>query len=318
MKVREWHPDDIEQCTQLFNHTFGVNQTFEQSKWKFLRSPHRGQIPAFSIVAEEDSKIIGMYMSLPYELQLKGKVIQAIQVVDNCVDPLYRKKGVQLKMNILWKQLHRGVIDFAFGFPNTVAYLVGTASLGYQELFEMELLSTTPTDNGPSTFSFSKLKQFDKKVEEFWRTHSDPTRISVLRSTSYLTWRYTENPFSEFDSLKITEGTSVVGYAILRRFKDGAQDSAYLYELFWDQTVSYESVLTELLSYTCKSGISKLMLWEQPTSERFAAATRVGFKIMSGHTRTVVRVPFREPWLSEKDLSQSPKWYCTVGDSDFQ
>jgi hypothetical protein len=58
-------------------------------------------------------------------------------------------------------------------------------------------------------------------------------------------------------------------------------------------------------------------MWEQENTERAKNFIQSGFTIKKGNSRQLVYRPFSEPWITDKVLIDSSRWYISIGDSDF-
>jgi hypothetical protein len=321
IKIRLWDENDLEECTKLFNEVFGLNQSVAHSHWKYIENPSYSKMPVLSVLAEVGGRIVGMYPSVPYGMQCGDKAITAVQVVDNCVDPSFRHMGIQKAMYGYWAKLLTEKIDFAFGFPNAIALSVGTRLLKYTPVLISELFSCSAPYNknisGESTLVFKIIDLFDSLTDNLWEAVRSPRCVAVVRSHQYLNWRFTTNPTYKFDRFAIYKAEQLVGYCVFRYSGLEAEKVAFIYELVTLPLVSLSLIIDGIKTLLISKGVREIFMWEQENTERAKNFIQSGFTIKKGNSRQLVYRPFSEPWITDKVLIDSSRWYISIGDSDF-
>ena len=246
MILRDNERSDSFALAQLARTAFGLPWTEEFINWKYFQNPS-GRI--FGCIAEKDGKIMGFHGNLPVEIKFDEQIIIGAQSMDAMVMPKARRQGLFLRMaNYTYEQMDDAGIELTYGYPGPVtmpAFLIRLAwtfaggvprfikvlepgamlqsgdmgslkTWGYRAILRAVQLTAVGRDlPAPSEVKVREIGAFDERFDGLWREVAGDFPIAIVRDTSYLTWRYRQNPLIEYVILGAERGTSLVGYAVL-------------------------------------------------------------------------------------------------------
>lgn len=204
---------DKAEVLSLLNIVFSENQRSSSLRddhywnWKFRDSPFG---PSSLIVAEQDGKIIGVDNWWPWEFNMRGQTIKALQPCDSVVHPDYRRHGYfkQLRIHGL-KLAQEQSVQLLFNFPNANS-LPANLSLGwvYQGPIPWRVKILKPLDLIKGAFSTIQSEsitvedQFRLDVDEINRLaqkHVFYDRfLKTNRVPGFHEWRYKNHPHRSY------------------------------------------------------------------------------------------------------------------------
>ena len=120
--IRFSEEKDKEEILSLLNSGFlGIQRSSRKRNekfwdWKIINNPFGKSLLT---IAESDGKIIAVSNFWPWEFNIRGSVIKALQPCDSMVHPDYRGKGIFKLMRLYGLELARkSGFKFLFNFPN--------------------------------------------------------------------------------------------------------------------------------------------------------------------------------------------------------
>ena len=154
-----------------------LRETFDQSiftkdflTWKHCQNPAGS---SFVLLAEEDSKLVGLRMFMLWDFSIEGKEYKAIRPVDTAVHKEYQGKGLFKKLTLQGLEMMKGNYDFIFNTPNNNS-LPGYLKMGWTKINSPVVFYFTPV-----LFSLRKVKfTREKKVE------------GSGKNAAFANWRY--------------------------------------------------------------------------------------------------------------------------------
>lgn len=264
--VRNYRKGDEEGITALFREIFKKEMTGEQWHWKYA-VPGKGRV--YSKVAEDTSrKIIAHAGAIPLKGAYENKPMQFFQIVDVMVHPKARgslgRKGVfEHLMKTLFDDLQKEFPEvFCYGFPGGRPFLLGKRVRVYDEIEravdcvrETKRVFWTP-------FAIKPMDWNDKRLNAAWREFSKNIRLSVIRDSQYLHWRYATNPFFSYHLLGIFLLGKLKGWAIAR----DSGDEVFIVDLLAESR-RYNTVLKAITRYFSSQKKKSMHFW-LPRSRR--------------------------------------------------
>ena len=279
----------------LFQASFGLTMSEEFWNWKYLQNPLASAIPEL-IVAIDRGKIVGARPFLLAELWLGNERVKVAQPCDTMVHPEYHRQGIFSQMNqFAIEYFRREGYALFYNFPNlksrpgflkqgwkTVSvreelcrYInpqkliahklksrLGGRVLGflYDKLLNTRLrevpLSSSPFRIKVSTQFTDELKEVD--------AIRDKTAIDLVRSESYLRWRFDQHPERKYEYIVVKKGEELWGYAVVNVQEQG---NGQVYGMIVDYLVKDEGIdcfrllMNECLNKLKKSKCDLAFVW---------------------------------------------------------
>lgn len=218
--VRNYKKGDEYGITSLFQDVFGKEMTLEQWKWKYAVP---GDWKIYSKVAEDKShKIIGHAGAIPLRGIYKNKPIRIFQIVDVMVHPkargsLGRKSVFEHLMKTLFDDLQKEFFDvFCYGFPGKGPFLVGKRIQVYEEIEPAVDCEQKTKSMFWNPFKIKPVDWNDNGLNVLWDGVSGNLRLSLIRDSAYLCWRYAKNPFFSYNLLGMFLLSKLKGWVVVR------------------------------------------------------------------------------------------------------
>lgn len=219
--------------------------------WMFSHNPAGvGEI----WLAEYEGKLIGQYPIVAADMLIKGKVCKVAQLADTMTLQSFRRLGIASKLGgHALEQLRQKNLGLAFGFPTLEAVPVHKRAgwldvctcqsvikpLNYRRLVEcfitghragaLPLSSTLATLDKvisrnrklvrQTAIQIEKITRFDRRFDYFWQNLSGDYEIILVRDSTYLNWRYIENPNSEYEVYAAVRDKDICGYVVVESYK---------------------------------------------------------------------------------------------------
>jgi len=240
--------------------------------WLYQKNP-AGKACVWIARNDEKEEIIGKGAAFPRDIRIGGKNINVWSLGDNSVSKNYRTLGpaVQLRKAPL-AVVEAGKVPFYYALPNEVAFKqherVGSKRIGeycwYAKLLNVGsktkivrimyfiLLMVEPVLYFKSKY-FCETKEvgvFDGEYEKFYFNHSSDYKISTVRTSEYLNWRFGQDPGRKYQCFVLRErGGEMKGYVIFSLFED---KSAKVFDLFCEKQGKILRALVANLSLALK------------------------------------------------------------------
>jgi hypothetical protein len=257
--VRDYKTGDEEGITSLFKEVFGKDMSIKQWRWKYLSINDE----LYTKVAQDAAgRIIAHAGAIYLRGTLEGRAIPFFQIADVMVHPDYRGyMGKKNLFNCLMKALFEGIGNkfdevFCYGFPGKRPYLVGKRSGVYESIEEaVECI----LESGKSRINIFKIVQIDwkdKRLENLWNGISKNLRLSLIRDTRYLQWRYASNPFFSYHLLGIFSFGRLKGWIVTK--EEG--DDVFIIDLLIEEQ-HLRHLIKAIKSYFAYKNKTSIRLW---------------------------------------------------------
>jgi len=240
------HLDEMGQLLELFRICCRQDRSEEHWRWEYMENPLASADPDV-IVALDGRRIVGARPFWLAELWVGNERVSAAQHCDTMVHPDYRSKGIFGQMGEFGvRYLRENGFALSYGFPGPMAragflkqgyrivaqtenmfrpvrperllsyrlrnrVLSGGLGLLYSVLFPSGL-KNTPLPRGP--FEVRTCDRFSDELREI-DSLRDRSAIEVVRSESYLRWRFDQHPDNEYRYLVATKEGELWGYAVI-------------------------------------------------------------------------------------------------------
>jgi hypothetical protein len=218
--IRNYLPGDEKEITSLFKTVFGKDMSIDQWRWKYFSAEEK----LYTKVAQDAAgKIIAHAGAIRLRGVLEGRTIPFFQIVDVMVHPEYRgymgrNNLFKFIMKALFEDISR---DFdrvlCYGFPGKRPYILGEKTKIYDAIEEAIELIITPTRKRLSLFKVKPLDWKDRRINNLWETIAKDCKLSLVRDTKYLLWRYASNPSFTYSLLGLFTFGRLKGWVVIRQ-----------------------------------------------------------------------------------------------------
>jgi len=218
--IRKYLPGDEEGITSLFREVFRKDMDVGQWRWKYLSTQHR---PYSKIAQDDTGRIIGHAGAIRLRGILEGRPIPFFQIVDVMVHPEYR--GYMGRRN-LFGSIMRGLFEeiardfdtvLCYGFPGRRPYILGERMGIYEAVEEAVEIIIRPQKRWAPMIGLRQVDWGDGRLEDLWKTIQGEYRLSLIRDSHYLQWRYASNPFFSYRLLGLFILGRLKGWFVIRQ-----------------------------------------------------------------------------------------------------
>ena len=221
--VRSYRDDDEAGVLRLLDLCFNPwpgKQLFvdaaEHLRWKMGSYPDSEDR---HVVAESDGEIVGFRLSLAQSVVVRGRELLLHQGMDSAVHPGHRGKGLMARMQDYEIGAIRRTHDICLmGLSMHPAMSALRARRGHHRFANRieTLRRDAPQARVNSAAGVGReYTSFDGRVDALWRAASAQFDFAVVRTASYLNWRYCDRRAGPFVVLVAEQGESMTGYLIL-------------------------------------------------------------------------------------------------------
>jgi GNAT superfamily N-acetyltransferase len=356
--ARRYQPGDEVRILELRKLVFGdrdeQRNTEAYWQWEFRDNP-AGYGRIWLAVAAD--KVVGQFAVIPLRIQYRGEVVVGSLCLEVMTHPDYRRQAVFTTLGKkLHEELERENIPVTLGFPNrnSVEGLISKLDWIYIrslpvfvkpldaariterlvtnriQAFPIKSVSRLLTrllskPNGVCLEEGSKIawiERFDDRVDVFWERLASKYPIAVVRDSTHLNWRYSDNPGREYRALVAERGDEILGYMILRCMEQFDLRGGMIVDL--GALPDREPVLDALLAEAEKffreqqmdlvacliNGDDKLV--KRLRKHGFLPiARKLGFKEWHFECR------LNSPTLAKEFFGEPANWFLTFGDTDI-
>jgi len=211
--IRPFRQSDRDSLLACFNLVFGENnpefrpRTAEEWSWAFEQNPAGQRI----WVADCDGEVVAQYAGYPYRVRCDGELVTFSQILDSFAHPDHRRGlkrpglFVQTGLDYLEATTGPGKDVVTFGWPIEEANRLGERYFNY-EVVRTQLLLGRPVGEGPTdplglaseSLKVEQQERVTDEVDALYERCSQGWGASVIRDSTYLNWRYLDNPFFEY------------------------------------------------------------------------------------------------------------------------
>jgi GNAT superfamily N-acetyltransferase len=134
-----------------------------------------------------------------FAMRLGGEERKVAFALDAAMHPDYRGRGLWSLLELHnEEEAERAEASAVLGFPNDVSDSILVGKLGWRELGLLRLWvrpqSVRARESGLCDLPGETLERFDDETEDVYRRASAGWGNHVLRSASYLNWRFVDSP----------------------------------------------------------------------------------------------------------------------------
>lgn len=346
VKVVEIEPEqNIDHFVELLNRNRDHRVYRERFEWLYLNNPH-GKAKVWWVIDEKTDKPVAFTCALPRLVKVEGKDILCWNCGDFSVDKKFRTLGVALKLRRAAKDaVDNNEVKALYAHPNdkmkVIHQRVGHTCIGKMKRYakalkadkyvERYIKSKLPAklispviNTGLSLIDFFIVqkdrkyktelvsgKRFDHEYDHLFEELSGYFKVIGERNSSYLNWRYEDNPLYSCSRIIIREDGFLKGYIIFTTIKN----VVHIKDIFCkpdDKIVkTMLNALVKELRKTNKESVSVALKDNNPVINILQKA---GFRLRSDESSIYAYAggikEIRDIWLN------GDNWYMTVGDRD--
>jgi GNAT superfamily N-acetyltransferase len=319
----------------------------DRYRWIYRDNPH-GKALTWLAVTSQDNKIVGCTSVFPRKIWLNGHVEIGSLGGDTYVDPMWRRKGIAEALHrASLVGIQENSVALLYGFPlreNLGAFRKTGACLPGDFVSARRFLSVRPflkkvrmdrflpgpllevvdrmflKATNPGIFSSAEtaydvreIDTFDERFEALSEELRSSFKICCVRDSSYLRWRFLNNPFRKCVVLAVTgkRDGRLHGFAAV----EVSEDIGVVREFF---VRPEDDVIKALLMGVMRFGVSRSLrslrlALINPVGPLSRDLAQWGFKFNYSDRKTL------GVWGDyERDgLADLANWYLTVSDLDI-
>jgi GNAT superfamily N-acetyltransferase len=319
----------------------------DRYRWIYQDNPH-GKALTWLAVTSQDNKIVGCTSVFPKKIWLNGHAETGSAGGDTYVDPMWRRKGIAVALHrASLAGMRENGITLEYGFPlqeNLGAFRKAGACLPGDfvsarcflsigpflkkvrldrfvpgkllEVLDSVFLKVTKpgiSSSAETEYEVREVDTFDERFEALSEELSSSFKICCVRDSSYLRWRFLNNPFRKYVLLSVTRKRDdrLHGFAAL----EVSEHIGFVTEFF---VRPEDDVVKALLIGLMRFGVSRSIhsLWFElinPTGPFARDLARCGFKFHYSDQKTLeILGDCRRDGMP--DLAN---WYLTLSDLDI-
>lgn len=225
---------DWSQFCRLYHAVYGRQVDQAYVNWKFLENP-AGE--AFGYGAWDGENLVGFVSLTPYRFCIQGEEHTASQGADTMVLKDYRGQGLftKLTQRLLEEMNRRGWL-WRYSAPGPMSYPGYVSKLGHRQVTELPYLvklrsirilksllriggkarETAGFRMAYHSYRVRMLREFDERFDQLWERTKKDHKLSVVKSSAHLNWRFARHPFYRYQTLTVEDDGRLKGFAVIR------------------------------------------------------------------------------------------------------
>lgn len=347
-KIKEYTPEYKEKVFKLRRAVYNESFDDEEWEWKFKSS-------RILIATNDNDDVISLRPTVLLKLKFNDQEITAGMNVDVMTHPDYRRLGIfsDLVKNS-FQMLKEAEVPIVYTFPNQFSFPGYIKRIKWSHTASIPLLvrvikpeniiksyfknSTLINILNPiaTTFnniifdrsynlknndiSVSQIPFFGKEFDILWYDLSKTFKISVIRDSHYLNWRYTERPGYDYKIFSATNNGALKGYMVLRNDEMFGLNLGLIVDLIAENDETCYCLINKAIEMFKKSEMDIVGCLMLENSPYFNIIKKSGF----------IKTPQRfspkefffvnnvdEEKLDPEEAYSGKNWYITFGDIDI-
>ena len=310
--------DDIFDIYKKFFPPFGWSAKYLH--WHYYENPC-GKAKMW--VAKENGKIVASYTAIPHRVFANGQVATGWRIQNVVTLPDHRGLGLYHRLaKIAAHELFKGEYPLNFAFPNERSKN-GFIRTGWKAAFRLPLKTKSLRELPTKAYTSAVVKpltRFDTDSERIWEAHRNSLSFSIDRSTSYLNWRYFDNPKSKYFSFRLDIGKAQAILILKIYVHENGERYSHLCDFFQSEPNSAlsESAFKHWIDFSIEWSCSEMNCWCATGSSMDTILSKAGFKEKNGFDRWMLinanLLALKKATTNRYDLLSS--WHLVMGDSD--
>ncbi len=309
--------------------------------WHFADSPHiePDKLPIW--LAKSGDRIAGQLATLPVELNIQGRQVRALWVLDWIVDPDFRRRGIGKKLamaaenfspyllGVNTDQQHAPALLKGLGWvvvsniPRFHKILFPGESLPelsrFGPLRKIANLAFAPfrRTSGSSEGELRILDRFDRSFDDLWARSKHQWDCSTSRNSTVLFWQFRQQPGKQFEILGYFEKQELLGYAVLffrKKNANGAITKAAISDICYSPAEAQKTV-DALINGSLKLAIERKaggLVTDAIDPLLQSRLRHFGFWKINSPLQLMAKAPEQREIVYDVN-----NWFLTRGDSDI-
>ena len=321
IEIRPYRSGDEVGIIKLFEEVFRKSKDLARWRWYYENGPHG---PAITEVALHKGRIIGHYSGIPGKFQIGTSTHLAFLPSDTMVHEDYRdlKTFLTLVQRVYKRCVEKGIC-LVYGFPNEMSAVPFNKFLRwklFEDISALELpLSHLQGFGLPRAGVFIRaVERFDQNLDPLWRRSIPMEKLSLIRDSTYLNWRYVDKPSVKYYRFLAQDLRGLpLGYAVGKIFiqEKGIGDIMDIAATGDSREAVFKSLAQELIKTLADEGAEHATSWYPTYHEGYRFLLDLGFRPTGPKTRFGYRLLIPGA-LEESRLMDRSAWHVTMGDSD--
>jgi hypothetical protein len=340
------HEGDEKKLAIFNQEACGNSSSPEFWRWKYFENPAG---PAIVTLAVDGERIVGRVGEIPVRIKIGEREVLATHGVDTDILEEYRKGTTFFQMACLASERSKAYgVSFNFGFAVKLTYEISIESLGFHRAAGVrkyvKILDPTPflrkalriplipgsmekgirgviawrnKRRAGKPAGISELRSFDERFDRLWE-EAVKAEVMVVRNSTYLNWRYTRCPATEYKILAAENKGRVEGFLILQLIRRAGILYGYIVDMLAakGKENSLNDLFPSAIDYFYQQGVAAVVCWMPEGSFLGHFFKRKGLLARPIHHYIIVR-NYKEEGASLDILKQEKNWFYTFGDSDY-
>lgn len=336
---------DLEIMADILNETRELQTDIRRFEWLYKENP-AGTARAWLAVNDKNGDVAGFTSVIPRKMLVSGEEMMCWNCSDFSIRKKYRTLGIAVKLRKSAKEcVNNNVIPFLYAHPNdrmkVIHMKAGHFEIGKMIRFAKMLKVDKKIEKRVGTSFFSRWLsatgnllldltekkhkglshvefeihkgdefRFDEEFDRFFKAVVDSRTIFGIRESSYLNWRYIENPVCMHEVAIIRNRGKLAGYIIY--FVE--DEITFIKDILCVEDEEIKSFLVSSLIQNHKDrNINSMSVTFLETNKWIRIFREFGF--MSRESSSVIVYPNPENKFADY-LLDADNWYMTVGDRD--
>lgn len=276
MKIAPYKSGDEKPILELFEASFGKKLSLEYWNWRFANHPSG---KCMIMLMWDGERLAGHYALSPAKMIVeKCEVLTALSMT-TMTHPDYAGRGIftQLAEALYEEQRIQSGLAAVWGFPNNNSHYGFIKNLRWSNLEQIPTFSIE-TRQVQLVASTVKVAQEFTNVNRYSYDHA---RAHVQLDTSYLNWRYINNPVNNYVVFE-RMNNGLVSFAVAKLFNSftfpGESEVDIMeWEVPDDFSIQAE-FLSEIKQYFSSSSVRRINMWMPLHDPRHIQLEKMGFR----------------------------------------
>jgi hypothetical protein len=261
---------------------------------------------------------------MPVQVQFKKELIKAGFGIQLFIHNEHRNINNSILIaDRVYKRCEKEGINFVYGFPNDYAFPLHSKVMGWEhvadfrcmELHTQKIVSDSEYD---SDVKIERIDVFNEEIDNLWQQSSivDPARNAVIRNSSFLNWKFFNNPLEHYIANVAKINGEIVGYMVLKLFRKGNVLCGHLVDFLsrkQNEKLIFQSLLHRAFKFFGWAKVDVISAWCFPSNTYFEMLCSIGFRPTGFNTHFALK-PIKNNDLA--DLIKYDNWFITMADSD--
>lgn len=215
--IRPYQVNDERSVLELWKIAFRKEMLPKIWRWKFLENPYGLRM---LVTIDQFGKVVVAYGGIPYRAIWNGEEIEIVHLMDVMSHPQVRKSGLFIHTvnAFIQSMCGAGKAVMLYGFPGKYHFDIGNKYLEYKRLGDFCYMNANIAEIHFSHMQGSLiLISNPSEFHDFdWKRALSDYRITILRSQSFLEWRFFNHPSNQYSIYLYKDNHGKpVGYLVL-------------------------------------------------------------------------------------------------------